>query len=84
MNEDQVDGVELLPVPVKYFEWLIVRKDQLEREAKQTHLLYVDVQDRLDAIHTALDGKEWDSDTTTEIAQILEGAGYSIGDPDDE
>lgn len=35
----------------------------------------------LDRIHSVLDGTEWDASTASEIACILQSAGYTIREP---
>ena len=34
-------------------------------------------------IHKLIDGAQWDSDTTSSIAQVIEGLGYEIHAPED-
>lgn len=36
-----------------------------------------------DRIHALMDGREWSSDTTSSVAEILTGAGYVIREPGD-
>lgn len=35
----------------------------------------------LDRIHEAMDGEEWDSDTTGHVGDLLTGAGFTINPP---
>ena len=35
------------------------------------------------AIHSLMDGREWNADTLQHIAQVLTGAGFRIRDPSD-
>lgn len=44
---------------------------------------YLDDKTAMDRIHALLDGTEWDSDTVSEIADIIEFTGRDIRDPDD-
>lgn len=39
--------------------------------------------DAIEAIHELLDGKEWDSDTTSAIADVVKGLGLEIREPDE-
>ncbi len=37
----------------------------------------------LNQIHRLLDGTEWDSDTMSQVAELVEASGRKIGDPND-